>query len=122
MPAAWHGGLMAARVPEVDVRSVPADFPEGLVVLDVREDDEWEAGHIDGAVHIPMRQVPARLGDVPDAERVLVVCRVGSRSALVTGFLRAQGRNAVNLAGGMAAWQVAGRPMRSDTPAGPRVI
>jgi rhodanese-related sulfurtransferase len=92
--------------------------PAGAVVLDVREDDEWVAGHIPGAVHVPMMRVPQRLqfdpGPLtPDAE-IVVVCKVGSRSAQVTAWLRRQGYDATNLAGGLMAWEAAGRPLEAD--------
>ena len=101
--------MFHADVPTVDAASVPA---EGAL-LDVREQDEWDAGHVDGALHIPMGQVVARLGELPD-ERLYVMCRVGGRSAQVVQYLVAQGREAVNIDGGMYAWEAAGRPMVTD--------
>ena len=95
-----------AAVPTVQAASVPA---EGTL-LDVREQDEWDAGHVDGALHIPMGQLLARIDELPD-ERLYVLCRVGGRSAQVVQYLVAQGRDAVNVDGGMYAWEAAGRPM-----------
>ncbi|MFC8532792.1 rhodanese-like domain-containing protein [Streptomyces sp. NPDC057249] len=106
-------------LPTVDVASVPAD---GLV-LDVRENDEWAAGHVEGALHIPMSDFVGRVGElteaVEDGRRVHVMCRVGGRSAQVTQYLVQQGIDAVNIDGGMLAWDGAGRPMVTDngTPA-----
>ena len=91
-----------------------ADVPEGMAVLDVREDDEWAAGHIAGAAHVPLSELPGRAADIPDTEPLLVVCRVGGRSAQVTAWLVGQGRQAVNLAGGLGAWSAAGRPLVTD--------
>lgn len=105
------------EVPELAAAAVPAD----AYLLDVREPDEWQAGHIDGAVHIPMQQIPARLAELPTDVRIVVVCRIGGRSAAVTGHLRQAGLDAINLAGGMHAWAGAGRPMVSDTAAEPFV-
>lgn len=113
---------MPASVPEVDVAHLAAVPSGDVVVVDVREDDEWEAGHIDGAVHIAMMDVPGRLDEFPGDRQVLVVCRVGGRSAQVTGYLRSEGRDAVNLAGGMMAWAAAGRPMVSEGAAAPQVV
>ncbi len=101
------------------------DLPAGAVLLDVREDGEWVAGHIDGAVHVPMHQLPNRLAFdpgplTPDA-RIVVVCKMGGRSAQVTSWLVGNGFDAVNLDGGMLAWATAGRPMVSDTGTSPRV-
>jgi rhodanese-related sulfurtransferase len=102
---------MRHRLPEVDASDVPSPLPADVVLLDVRETDEWSAGHIDGADHIPLRQLPGRLEEIPVDRRVLVVCHVGARSAQATAFLRAHGRDAVNIAGGMVAWERTGRPV-----------
>ncbi|MHA6761520.1 rhodanese-like domain-containing protein [Streptacidiphilus sp. PAMC 29251] len=93
-------------VPTVDAASVPAE----AALLDVREQDEWDAGHVDGALHIPMGQVLARIEELPE-QKLYVLCRVGGRSAQVVQYLVAQGRDAVNVDGGMYAWEAAGRPM-----------
>jgi len=98
-------------VPEVEVRDLPDPLPAGLTLLDVREPDEWDSGHIDGALHIPMMSVPAQLAEIPADAPVVVVCAVGARSARVAAFLQQQGVDAVNLAGGMVAWAQAGRPI-----------
>lgn len=95
-----------AAVPTVDAASVP----ETGALLDVREQDEWEAGHVDGALHIPMGELIARIGELPE-QRLYVLCRVGGRSAQVVQYLVAQGLDAVNVDGGMYAWEAAGRPM-----------
>ncbi|MDQ0600408.1 rhodanese-related sulfurtransferase [Streptomyces canus] len=103
-----------ASLPSVDVAGVPAD---GLV-LDVREADEWAAGHVEGALHVPMSDFVARFGEVTEAvadgRRAYVMCRVGGRSAQVTQYLVQQGIDAVNIDGGMLAWDGAGRPMVTD--------
>jgi rhodanese-related sulfurtransferase len=101
--------MFHAAVPTVDAPSVPADAP----LLDVREQDEWDAGHVSGALHIPIGEVVERLGELPD-EKLYVLCRVGGRSAQVVQYLVAQGRDAVNVDGGMYAWEAAGRPMVSE--------
>ncbi|MEU0986172.1 MULTISPECIES: rhodanese-like domain-containing protein [unclassified Streptomyces] len=103
-----------APLPSVDVAAVPSD---GLV-LDVREAEEWAAGHVDGALHVPMSDFVARFGEVTEAvadgRRAFVMCRVGGRSAQVTQYLVQQGIDAVNIEGGMLAWDGAGRPMVTD--------
>jgi len=97
--------------PQVEAASVPAD---GLL-LDVRENDEWAAGHAEGALHIPMSEFVGRIGELTErageGEQVYVVCRSGGRSAQVTQYLLQQGLDAVNVAGGMLAWTAAGRPI-----------
>lgn len=84
-------------------------------LLDVRENDEWEAGHAAGALHIPMSEFVARYGELTEAApqdgKVYVLCRVGGRSAQVAQYLIQQGVDAVNVAGGMQAWEAAGRPV-----------
>jgi rhodanese-related sulfurtransferase len=97
-------------VPTIDPTEVPDPLPEGTTILDVREDVEWNAGHIDGALHIPMGQVPTRMAELPEGD-LLVVCHVGARSARVTAYLVGQGREAANIDGGLVAWVAAGRPM-----------
>lgn len=79
-------------------------------LLDVREDEEWEAGHAPGAVHLPMSEIQQRLAEVPADVPVAVVCRVGSRSGQVVAWLRQQGYDASNVEGGMLAWQRLGLP------------
>ena len=108
-------------IPTVSMDGVPDPLPDGLVVLDCREPVEWAHGHIDGAVHIPMHEIPGRLAEVPEGQ-LLVVCKVGGRSAQVTGYLVQQGRDAVNLDGGMLDWEAAGRGMVSDTGERPLVF
>jgi rhodanese-related sulfurtransferase len=99
------------NVPEVSVQDLPAD----AVILDVREDDEWAAGHVGGATHVPLGEVPQRLGELPDADPLYVICRSGNRSGRAVAWLGQQGIETVNVAGGMRAWAAAGRPMVADT-------
>lgn len=113
---------MNQRLPETDVAELPTELPGDLVVLDVREDDEWQAGHIEDAFHIPLMQVPQRFSELPEDAQVLVVCKVGGRSSQATAFLQAQGRNAVNLAGGMLAWERDRRPMVADSGSPAQVV
>ncbi|WAC65560.1 rhodanese-like domain-containing protein [Agrococcus sp. SL85] len=86
----------------------PAEVADRPLV-DVREQHEWDAGHAVGAVHIPMGEVVARLGEVPDG--AAIICRSGGRSAQVVAYLEQQGLDVVNVAGGTAAWAADGRPM-----------
>ena len=109
------------QIPTVTVSGVPDPLPDGLVVLDVREPLEWQHGHIEGAVHIPLMQLPGRLGEVPEGQ-TLVVCKIGGRSAQAVGYLVQQGIDAVNLEGGMLEWAGAGRPMVHETGDHPRVV
>jgi rhodanese-related sulfurtransferase len=109
------------QIPTTTIEGVPEPLPPGVSVLDVRELVEWQHGHIEGAVHIPLMELPQRLDEVPEGQ-VLVVCRIGGRSGQAVGYLAHQGLDAVNLAGGMVDWEGAGRPMVSETGAPPRVV
>lgn len=88
-----------------------ADVALTSYILDVREDDEWAAGHIDGSRHVPLGQLMSRLDEIPADEQVVVTCRMGGRSARATAYLVQAGRDAVNLDGGVTAWSAAGRPL-----------
>jgi rhodanese-related sulfurtransferase len=109
------------RVPTVSIDQVPHPLPEGLTVLDVREPMEWAQGHIEGALHIPLGVLTARVHELPAAQ-TLVVCKVGGRSAQAVMWLQQQGHDVVNLDGGMLDWEAAGRPMVSETDAPPFVL
>jgi rhodanese-related sulfurtransferase len=102
------------EIPTVDLSGVPEPIPAGVIVLDVREPDEYAAGHLSASLHIPLADLPARLASIPVDQQVLVVCKVGSRSAYATAFLQSQGIDATNLAGGLMAWESAGRPLVAD--------
>jgi rhodanese-related sulfurtransferase len=91
-------------------------------LLDVREDDEWTAGHIDGAQHIPLGELSARLGELPKERTIVAVCRSGSRSDAAVRGLRKLGFQAENLEGGVNAWDRAKLPLVDATGGRGRVI
>ena len=101
--------MFGYEVAAVQPGEVAARLAEGWMLLDVRTEDEWVGGRIAGSVHIPMDQLMQRLDEVDD--RVVCVCAVGARSARVAQFLNAQGREAVNLDGGIDAWASSGLPV-----------
>jgi rhodanese-related sulfurtransferase len=105
------------QVPAVEAAAVPAD----AYLLDVREPDEWRAGHAPEAVHIPMSQLRDRADEVPRDQDVYVICRVGGRSAQVTQALINAGWAAANVDGGMIAWAHHGRPIVTDDGSDPYV-
>jgi rhodanese-related sulfurtransferase len=110
-------------VPSVAVAEVADELPEGVLLLDVREADEWAAGHAPNALHIPMSELSGRLGELPQDDNLFVICRSGGRSARVTAYLNANGWDAVNVAGGMRNWADTGRPLACDQPGNaPEVI
>ena len=83
----------------------------GVVLLDVREPHEWQAGHAPKARHIPLGQLARRAGELPPGRTVVTVCRSGARSARAAALLARDGREVSNLAGGMHAWARAGLPV-----------
>jgi rhodanese-related sulfurtransferase len=84
------------------------------VVIDVREPFEWEAGHAAGAVHIPLGDLGSRIDEVPRVAPVYVVCAAGGRSLQGAALLQRHGIEAVNVTGGMNAWQQADLPVVRD--------
>lgn len=94
-------------IPEIDVTTAAARRAEGAVVLDVRNPDEYVAGHVPGAVLIPLHELPSRVAEVPEGE-LLVICRSGARSMKAAELLAAQGLAPSNIAGGTLAWIDAG--------------
>ena len=80
------------------------------MLLDVREVDEWAAGHAPNAVHVPLAEIPQRIAELPADRRIVCICRSGNRSGQVTAFLRHHGFDVVNLVGGSKAWVEQGLP------------
>lgn len=100
-----------------------SELPDDVLMVDVREPDEWAAGHAPGAVHIPMGDVPARLDELPATDDSLaVVCRSGGRSGRVVQWLVQQGFDVVNVEGGMQSWARSGKPLASENGQQPAVI
>lgn len=93
-----------------------------LHLLDVREDDEWQAGHIAGSQHIPLAELRAHLAEIPKDRTVLAVCRSGSRSDAAARGLRTVGYTVENLDGGVVAWARAGLPLEAEGGGPGRVI
>lgn len=109
-------------VPTVSIDGIPDPVPDGVHILDVREQVEWDHGHIDIAQHIPLSELGNRTDEVPRDKQLLVVCKMGGRSAQVVAWLTQQGLDAYNLDGGMIDWAGAGRPMVSETGNPPQVV
>jgi rhodanese-related sulfurtransferase len=116
------GGGTTAPAEEVDLSSLGASIDVATVrelqgrpdvfLIDVREPDEFAAGHIPGITLIPMGEVAERLAEIPKDETVIVTCRTGNRSAQIADFLRDQGYSDVhNMEGGIVAWEEAGFPV-----------
>ncbi|HUI48682.1 MAG TPA: rhodanese-like domain-containing protein [Acidimicrobiia bacterium] len=109
----WQG----QRIQEVEADEASAGRAQNIL-LDVRETDEWEAGHAPGAQWVPLGQLESARFQIPINRRIVCVCRSGVRSAKATEQLVQWGFDAVNLAGGMKAWAAQGLPVvrDDDTP------
>ena len=94
----------------MDAQTVAARLPQ-LQLVDVRDHDEWDAGHIDGAVHVPAYQLGERVEELDRSRPVVTVCRAGTRSDEAAEWLRGQGFQAESLDGGMLSWKWAGLPI-----------
>lgn len=91
-------------------------------LVDVREDDEWLAGHIEGSQHIPLGELGERVGELPTGRSIVAVCRSGSRSGAAVRGLRQLGYDAENLDGGVTAWTKSGLPLVDEAGRPGRVI
>jgi len=107
--------------PDVIPEVLSADLPDGVFLLDVREDDEWVAGHAPHATHVRLGDLAGRTAEVPRDQEIYLICRGGARSAYAAQMLAGQGWQAINVADGMTGWAVAGRPMISETGGEPFV-
>ena len=122
LPQGWlAGGMFAWRTAAKPIKTMREwtvwDLQErmesehDLVVLDVRQPQEWNSGHIEGALHINGAELPERTGDVPKDASVAVICGSGYRSSVSASLLMSGGRgNVANVLGGMSAWKRAGLP------------
>jgi rhodanese-related sulfurtransferase len=109
-------------VPQVTPEEAAQRAEDGALLLDVRELDEWTAGHAPDAEHLPLSRLQAEHGSLPKDRPIVAVCRVGGRSEKAAVALRGAGYDVANLAGGMRAWAAAGRPVVTDGGATGTVI
>lgn len=110
-------GSSTVDVPEIDIAEAARRHAAGTPVVDVREPDEYVEGHVPGAPLIPLGEVADRADEVPSDGEVLIICKAGGRSRKAAEVLRAQGIDAVNIAGGTMAWIEAGqRVVTGDEP------
>ena len=94
---------------EISVEQAHQLYQDGVFILDVREQDEWDAGHIPGAKLIPLGSLAMGSGEVPHLEPVVIVCRSGNRSAQARDVLKSIGFvHVTSMAGGMNEWAAAG--------------
>jgi rhodanese-related sulfurtransferase len=99
-------------IPEIDIEELDARR-DTIVLIDVRQPDEYEGARIDGALLIPLPDLPERVEEISDDVEVAVICGSGPRSARAVEFLLRQGFEAANVVGGMKAWAEAGKPITS---------
>lgn len=109
------------QIAEVDGPGAQRRQNEGAVLVDVREDDEWAAGHAPGAMHVPLGALDQDLSKL-NGKTVLTMCRSGGRSAQAAKFLQRAGIDVVNVTGGMSAWAASGLPVVRDDGAAGTVI
>ncbi|WP_416382194.1 rhodanese-like domain-containing protein [Nocardia higoensis] len=116
--------MRSSEIPSAQVAEVPGEFDTPVpsehsggrraILLDVREEDEWQSGHAPGAVNIPMVDVPARVDELDYDSEIYVICRQGGRSIEVAVYLAHVGFETVQVEGGMVAWQQIGRPLVAE--------
>ena len=110
---AERGGLKHPEIADFSAVEAQKAVARGMLLVDVREQHEWDAGHMPGAVWIPMDQIPKRLAELPRDRDIIFSCRSGNRSGAVKDMLIDEhGYTRVhNLLGGIIAWQLAGLPV-----------
>lgn len=108
-----RGGLMHPEVEDYDPKQTQTEVESGAMLVDVREPDEWYAGHLPGAIHIPMGEIPKRLHELPRDRKLIFTCRSGNRSGTIKDYLIDEhGYSDVhNQLGGIIAWQLEGLPV-----------
>lgn len=102
------------ELPEINTDEAIELVAGGAILVDVREQDEWDAGHAPTALFLPMSELKDRVDELPTDRQLLVICHSGGRSLRVTNFLVTAGYDAVNVVGGMSAWAAQGGPV--DAP------
>jgi phage shock protein E len=108
-----RGGLLHPEVDDYDPKETQSEVASGAMLVDVREPHEWNAGHLPGATHIPMGEIPKRLRDLPRDRKIIFTCRSGNRSGQIKDYLIDEhGYTDVhNQLGGIIAWQLEGLPI-----------
>lgn len=99
------------RKDEIEPQQAHESLQSGAVLVDVREPNEWAAGHATGAVHVPLGHLPNRIGELPADRELLFLCQSGSRSLVAARIATERGRVAKSVRGGTIAWARAGLPL-----------
>jgi hydroxyacylglutathione hydrolase len=114
---AWRASQgQLQTIPILDLREFTAQLQSNdKVVLDVRGEEEWQAGHLSGSLNLPIGELDRRLGELPPGRPVIVHCQTGARAAIAASLLRACGFSDVSqFPGGFAEWRAAGQPIESS--------
>ena len=109
-------------LPEIDVQSALEAQSSGVILLDVREKDEYEAGHAVGALSIPLSELNERISEIDKSVELNIICKSGGRSAQATMALNQAGYKATNVRGGSLEWYTEKLPFVSDNGEMPTVI
>ena len=102
------------RIEQLDARAAASRASDGAVLLDVREEAEWRAGHAPGAIHMPYEHVRDRAREIPAGRPIVAYCASGVRSSLAASLLESTGRDVANMRGGFTAWRGAGLPIAHE--------
>ena len=103
-----------ADTPEISVQEAQKRIQNGSLLLDVREQNEYDEEHISGAQLLPLSELMARFDELPKDQEIVAQCRSGKRSAQATEFLREQGYDVTNMEGGILRWKAEGLPTDRD--------
>jgi hydroxyacylglutathione hydrolase len=118
IPTWTMAGGALATIADIPIPSVPARMDAGDRLVDVRSHDEWQSGHVAGAIHAPLGRLAARLADEPRDLPLMVICESGSRSGIGASLLQREGFSAItHVTGGMAAWRQARLPVETESTA-----
>ena len=103
---ASFAGQGGETIPQITAEELATRLPvNGMMLIDVRNDNEWSEGHIPSAVHIPLGRLPERLAEVPADRPIVLQCQTGARSSIAASLLQKMGRKSVtNLVGGYSGW------------------
>lgn len=108
-----NGSASAVQLPtSITVTNAAQLFEAGAFLLDVRSREEWNEQHIEGAVLIPVEELPSRISEVPTDQDILIICRSGNRSAQARDLLRGYGlKRTTSINGGINSWIASGLPV-----------
>ncbi len=104
---------LGPQIPAIEITDIAQELERGSILIDVREQHEWDAGHAPDALHFPLQRLHTMHTELSAGTRYLAICRSGSRSRVAAELLLRLGYTAVNVRGGMLAWEEAGYPVQS---------